>query len=51
MDRNRSKGTGTDRDGLTKIPKRTSRSTETGLNKGSVWQGRAGHGSAGQYLL
>ena len=29
----------TDRNGLTKIPKRTSSSTETGLNKGRVGQG------------
>ena len=42
------KRTGTDRNGPTKIPKRTSRSTETVLNKGRVGQGRVGLGRAGQ---
>ena len=40
-----------DRNGLTKIPKRTSRSTETGLNKGRVGQGRARQGWAGTYFV
>ena len=44
---------GTDRNGLTKIPKRTSRTTGTGLNKGRVWRGRTGQDTAGvgRYLL
>ena len=41
-DQNGPKRTKTDRNGPTKIPKRTSRSTETGLNKGKVEQGTAG---------
>ena len=50
-DRNRPKRTRTDRHGLMKIPKRTSRSTETGLNNGSVEQSRAGQGWAGTYFV
>ena len=42
------KRTGIDRNGMRKIPKQTSRSTETGFDKDRVGQDRAGHGRARQ---
>ena len=45
-DRNGPKQTGTDRNVPTKIPKRTARTTETGLNKGRV--GGSGHDRVGR---
>ena len=48
--RNGPERTKTDRNRLSKIPKQTSRSTETGLNKGGVGQGWAGTDFVPTYL-